>query len=234
MAKACNLLRVATAELGTKESPAGSNRVKYNTEYYGQEVYDGLWGTTFPWCAVFVWWCCKRAGVQLPIKTASCGTLMASAKTHQMWVTSGLKPGDIVIYDFPRGADTDHCGIVESVSNNYVTSIEGNTAIGNDSNGGEVMRRTRPLSQVVGAVRPHYEGEEDDEDVVRYQYLCDVPQAFRPTIKTLMDAGIILGDGGDPAIIDLSHDQVRTLVFSYRGGAFDAKLRACRMTPAIP
>lgn len=233
MAYASDLVRVAAAELGTKESPAGSNKVKYNTAYYGQEVYDGLWGTSFPWCAVFVWWCCKQARVQLPTKTASCGTLMAYAKKNQMWVTSGFKPGDIVIYDFPGGAATDHCGIVESTSANYVTSIEGNTAIGNDSNGGEVMRRTRPLSQVVGAVRPHYEGEEGDEDVVRYKYLSDVPTAFRATIGVLMDAGIILGDGGDPAVIDLSHDQVRTLVFSYRGGAFDAKLRASGLAPAV-
>lgn len=157
MATAARLLDIARAELGTKESPAGSNKVKYNTEYYGREVYDGLWGTTFPWCAVFVWWCCKKAGVQLPIKTASCGTLMASAKTHQMWVTSGFKPGDIVIYDFPKGADTDHCGIVETAGGASVVSIEGNTAIGNDSNGGEVMRRTRTTSQIIGAVRPKFE-----------------------------------------------------------------------------
>ena len=52
-----------------------------------------------------------------------------------------------------------------------------------------------------------------------------------------MDAGIIQGDGSDPTgngdVIDLSHDQVRTLVFDYRGGAFDRKLMAVGLEPAI-
>ena len=62
MATAQQVLDVARAELGTKESPAGSNNVKYNTAYYGREVYDGLWDTEFPWCVVFLWWCFRQAG----------------------------------------------------------------------------------------------------------------------------------------------------------------------------
>jgi hypothetical protein len=34
-----------------------------------------------------------------------------------------------------------------------VEAVEGNTAVGNDSNGGEVMRRRRFLSQVDGVGR---------------------------------------------------------------------------------
>ena len=37
-------------------------------------------------------------------------------------------------------------------------AIEGNTRVGNDSNGGEVMRRTRKKSSVICFVRPDYEG----------------------------------------------------------------------------
>ena len=32
------ILALARKELGTAESPAGSNHVKYNTAYYGREV----------------------------------------------------------------------------------------------------------------------------------------------------------------------------------------------------
>lgn len=152
MAYASDLLRIAAAELGTKESPAGSNKVKYSSWY-------GLVG---PWCAMFVQWCCSQAGVKLPARTASCGALMNAAQEDGSWVTGNYKPGDVVIYDFPGGAATDHCGIVESVSSNYVTCIEGNTGTNDESNGGEVMRRTRPLSQVVGAVRPAYIDEPSD------------------------------------------------------------------------
>ena len=73
--------------------------------------------------------------------------------------------------------------------------------------------------------------------MVRYTYLKDIPEKFRPTIEKLMDAGIIQGDGSDPTgngdVIGLSHDQVRTLVFVYRGGGFDARLRAAGLSPAV-
>lgn len=79
-----------------------------------------------------------------------------------------------------------------------------------------------------------YEAEEEETEV-RYKYLADIPAKFRPTIERLMDAGIIQGDGSDPAgngdVIDLTHDQVRTLVFVYRGGGFDAKLQAAGLEP---
>lgn len=153
MATAAQLLDIARAELGTNESPAGSNKVKYNTAYYGREVS----GSSYPWCVVFVWWCCQQAGVELPIKTASCSALRAAAQSAGMWVTSGYQPGDIVIYDWGRDGKPDHCGIVESVNGSTVIALEGNTAVGNDSNGGRVMRRTRTLSQIIGAVRPEYE-----------------------------------------------------------------------------
>lgn len=80
---------------------------------------------------------------------------------------------------------------------------------------------------------------EEDEDMVRYTRLVDIPNeyGFRDIINTLMDVRIINGDGSDPNgngdVIDLSHDQVRSLVFEYRGGAFDRKLIAMGMTPAV-
>lgn len=70
-----------------------------------------------------------------------------------------------------------------------------------------------------------------------YQYLKDIPEQFRPVIELLMTVGIIQGDGSDPAgngdVISLTHEQVRTLVFVYRGGGFDAKLRAAGLTPVV-
>lgn len=227
MATAAHLLDIARAELGTKESPDGSNKVKYSTWY----------GLTGPWCVMFVMWCCNQAGVDLPIRTASCSALRAAAQSAGMWVTGGYQSGDIVIYDWGRDGVPDHCGIIETAGGSSVVSIEGNTAVGNDSNGGEVMRRTRTLSQIIGAVRPTFDTETEDDDVTRYTYLTDIPAKFQPIIKTLMDADIIQGDGSDPTgngdVIDLSHDQVRMLVFAYRGGAFDAKLKAAGLTPAV-
>lgn len=71
--------------------------------------------------------------------------------------------------------------------------------------------------------------EEQEEAVETYQYLKDIPAKFKPVIETLMNAGIIQGNGSDPTgngdVINLTHEQVRTLVFVYRGGGFNETLR---------
>lgn len=173
MAAARQVLDIARAQLGTRESPSGSNAVKYNTAYYGRAVYDGLWGTTFPWCVVFCWWCFREAGASELFfgggKTASCTELRDWAKRSGRWVTGDYRPGDVVIYDWHDDGRPDHCGIVETAGGSSVVVIEGNTAIGNDSNGGEVMRRTRALGDILGAYRPAY--EEDDMDIIDIEHL---------------------------------------------------------------
>ena len=81
------------------------------------------------------------------------------------------------------------------------------------------------------------EFNKEEEEVVTYKYLKDVPEKFRPIINDLMTAGVIQGDGSDPNgngdVINLTHEQVRTLVFVYRGGGFDAKLRTAGLIPAV-
>lgn len=128
-----------------------------------------------PWCMMFVQWCFHQAGAidSLPLKTASCGALMRAAQKSGQWKTKDYKSGDVVIYDFPGGASTDHCGIIESVSDKKITAIEGNTSFsGSQSNGGMVCRKIRPYSQIVGAVRPKFAiEEEDDMDANRFKEL---------------------------------------------------------------
>ena len=231
MATAKEILAVALAELGYTESPAGSNRTKYG-KWFG---LDGQ-----PWCMMFVQWCFRQAGGQdlLPALTASCGALMRAAQAKGCWVTGGYQPGDVVIYDFPgNNVKTDHCGIVEQLSGGGIMAIEGNTGSGNDADGGQVQRRVRSNKVILGGFRPDYDMEEKEDEVVTYKYLKDVPEKFRPIINDLMTAGIIQGDGSDPIgngdVINLTHDQVRTLVFVYRGGGFDRKLLVAGLTPAV-
>ena len=143
------VLKIAAWQLGVMELPAGSNRQKYGESF-------GMNGQ--PWCMMFVWWVFREAGFHL-FKTASCTTLATRYKQAGQWVTSGYKPGDIVMFDFTgRRAKTEHVGIVESVSadGKTLTTIEGNTGTGNQANGGAVMRRTRSVSLVTGACRPEY------------------------------------------------------------------------------
>lgn len=146
-----DILAVAKSQLGVKESPAGSNKCKYCTEY----------GVTTAWCVIFLWWCFKQAGTSSLFyggkKCASCSVLMGWAKSNKQWITKGYRPGDLLLYDWNGDGKPEHIGICTAVSGSTLTAIEGNTAVGNDSNGGQVMERTRKVSQVLGAVRPKYE-----------------------------------------------------------------------------
>jgi cell wall-associated NlpC family hydrolase len=59
------------------------------------------------------------------------------------------QPGDLAIFDWDGGLP-DHVGIVIGAHGNTLRTVEGNTGIGNNSDGGEVMRRERRLEQVAG------------------------------------------------------------------------------------
>lgn len=195
MATAAHLLDIARAELGTKESPAGSNKVKYSAWY----------GLTGPWCVMFVMWCCQQAGVDLPVRTASCSVLRAAAKSAGMWVTSDYRPGDIVIYDWGGDKKPDHCGIVETAGGASVVAIEGNTAVGNDSNGGEVMRRTRTMSQIIGAVRPQFEEVTTTESA-----------EIQAAQEWVQDAGIMTGYADGQMHLDNTVTRRQMLLVLYR------------------
>ena len=68
-----------------------------------------------------------------------------------MWVGRAAPlPGDIAIYNW-NGGEPDHIGIVsKDLGNGTFEAIEGNTGVNDFSNGGQVMRVVRFLSQVNG------------------------------------------------------------------------------------
>lgn len=158
MSSAAKVLEIARAEIGVKESPSGSNKVKYNTEYYGRAVS----GANYAWCAVFVWWVFKEAGCpELYFggkKSAFCPTVADYYILKKQTVSKNKgQAGDIVLFDWNQDNSSDHVGIIESrnADGSYVC-IEGNTAVGNNSNGGKVMRRVRYQSQISWICRPKY------------------------------------------------------------------------------
>jgi len=147
-----DVLWIAAAEVGMKESSAGNNRVKYNRAFYGREVS----GAAYPWCCAFVWWVSKQAGFNLH-KTASCTALAAAYKKAGQWVDYGPNPGDIVMFDFTwQKKITQHVGIVDRFVGDWVYTIEGNTSLTSNDNGGAVMRRKRNPKLITGACRPGY------------------------------------------------------------------------------
>jgi hypothetical protein len=138
-----DIVRIAAGEIGTEESPKNSNKTKYGK----WARYDGV-----PWCGLFTSWVYEKAGFPLPRigfrfnGFAGCQTAVAYFRKHKKIVTDP-QPGDIVFYDWNKDGRHDHVGIFEVwIDKDTFTAIEGNTAVGNDSNGGKVMRRNRNKS----------------------------------------------------------------------------------------
>jgi len=135
-------LNQAKSQLGVKESPANSNQCKF-TQWYG------LVG---PWCAMFVTWAFETVGDSPAFVKGSRYAYVpyvvsdAQGGRYGLSLTSSPIPGDLVCYDWD-GGDYDHIGIFESGNSNSWNAIEGNTSTSNNSNGGEVMRRSRSRSQ---------------------------------------------------------------------------------------
>jgi hypothetical protein len=142
-------LAEALRHVGVRESPPGSNRTMFG-RWFG---VDGV-----PWCAIFVSYCFDvGAGVVLCRGWRGAGVStrgVAYVPTLSSWLratgraaTGPPRPGDIAIFDWDGGVP-DHVGIVIRAARGAIETVEGNTAVGNDSDGGEVMRRRRSPAQV--------------------------------------------------------------------------------------
>ncbi len=213
------ILTIAQAQIGTKEYPFGSNRVKYNTAYYGREVS----GTEYPWCCAFVWWVFREAGAaelfRGGTKTAYCPNLM---DYHKGQAVKDYRPGDVIFFNFSGGKTAKHVGICEKWDGKTITTIDGNTGEGNEANGGAVMRRTRDKKYIVGAYRPAYE-EEDTVDQKQFDAMMEnwlARQADKPASAwSKMDEAEAAGitDGTRPGSF-ATREEVATMLVNMKKG----------------
>jgi hypothetical protein len=157
------LIAIEQAYIGTKESPANSNLVRFNDQYFGRK------GVSAPWCATSQFCAFEEAGLlsllwgDKPKARAAVAEGVKNWKSLAIklgrWYTSGFKRGDVVIFDFSgKRIATEHIGYIESAGTSIssITTLEGNTGSGSNSNGGEFLRRTREVKYVTGVFRPNY------------------------------------------------------------------------------
>lgn len=141
------MLSIARGHIGKKESPAGSNKVP---------EFSGWYGVVGPWCAMFVTRCGADAGLSAFIRGsrwAYCPYMVSDAQAGRNGLvkvaSSSVEPGDIVLFDWGGDNVADHVGLFERwTGSSTFNAIEGNTSVDNDSNGGEVMRRSRSTGDV--------------------------------------------------------------------------------------
>ena len=173
------LLEIARAEVGYLEKKSNSELYD-KTANAGSNNYTKYWAAIKPdyqcqpWCACFVTWCFVKAfGQEMAAKLLKhypyvyCPT-MANLFT----LYANPQPGDVVI--FKRNGTFTHTGIVETVSGDYFTTIEGNTSGGNTivANGGGVHQKGYYNSNLPGTkfCRPDWDLVKESEELTLTQY----------------------------------------------------------------
>lgn len=154
-----DLIEVAKTQIGYHEGNSTSDLGGGNSSGSGNYTEYGYWyGMQDQWCAMFVSWCLRQAGVPNSVvqSHASCTNWVSWFQTNATYYTrsSGYVPasGDIIF--FKSDAVTrasDHVGIVNYVSGNTVYTIEGNSS-------NQVRTRSYALSDtyIVGYGIPAY------------------------------------------------------------------------------
>lgn len=163
---------------GVKEQPAGSNhgpdvwrkdargkQWKGGIDYWCH-LANGIRGG-YPWCSAFATSAFYLTGREIgDARRASVQYFELWAKAQGDLVTRPFR-GDLVCYDWNADNWYDHIGIVQRVlalptakAPLLIRAIEGNTSLGNQSNGGQVMLRTRYAShcRFVRIPDPPHEG----------------------------------------------------------------------------
>ncbi|MDX2196253.1 MAG: TIGR02594 family protein [Cytophagales bacterium] len=133
-----NLLQIATTQLGVKEVPGASHNeqiLKYSKEAGFSWINDD----ETPWCAIFVSWCAKKAGLAFSKQPS------ARSWLHQGMPVTTPEPGDVVVFwrESPTSAK-GHVGIFLGYSKDStrVYCLGGNQ-------GNQVSITAMPASQVL-------------------------------------------------------------------------------------
>ena len=192
------VLNVAREQIGylEKRTPYDEDSKTGNAGYnnynkYARDLQKEIgspFADGYAWCCSFVEWCFVRAYGKseayklLGVWTAYCPTLVSKFKNMCRWHTSNPKRGDVIFF-YDSTGDYGHVGIVDSVDDTTVYTIEGNTSstVGVVPNGGGVFRKSYSIgySRIAGYGSPNYESKPKG----KYTKKLPVLTAKRPVLK---------------------------------------------------
>lgn len=133
------LLLVASREVGVHES--GGNNLGARVEQYLAAV--GLPGGN-PWCAAFVAFCMREAGIQGWPMTGDTWALRSWAQQHGCYTSTPDEEDVFLLLD--GNGDPMHTGLVTAVRGAVVDTVEGNTGMVSDTDGDGVARKSRSVT----------------------------------------------------------------------------------------
>ncbi len=173
-----SLVSMAKSQIGIKERSSGSDDILYNDWYYGRRVNNNGVSARYAWCAVFVSWCAKEAGISNSIIPWTAGTTDMKNKLINSGGVSHLKgsgyrpqSGDIVFFGSNA---SQHVGIVEYSTQDRVYYIDGNNTQTNP-HGVHYSNCSLSYGSLWGFVTPNYPGA--------------VPSTPQPSFGNLVNLG---------------------------------------------
>ena len=155
-----NVLSIAQSYLGVEMGSAEHKKIvdAYNSVNPKPVGYTVKYSDD--WCDVFVTTVFQQAGLSSLIGR-ECGVQRHIGIMQQKGIWQGKvlpKAGDVITFDWDGGGFADHIGIVESVKDGIVTTIEGNSSPYTSSGNTKVNRKTYNwnASYIKGYARPNY------------------------------------------------------------------------------
>lgn len=180
-----SLVSMAKSQIGIKERSSGSDDILYNDWYYGRRVNNNGVSARYAWCAVFVSWCAKEAGISNSIIPWTAGTTDMKNKLINSGGVSHLKgsgyrpqSGDIVFFGSNA---SQHVGIVEYSTQDRVYYIDGNNTQTNP-HGVHYSNCSLSYGSLWGFVTPNYSGAvPSNPQISKNQYWYDLQDRIEIT-----------------------------------------------------
>ena len=156
-----SVLNIARNYLGVQSGSAEHKKIvdAYNSVDPKPVGYTAKYSDD--WCDIFVTTVFQQAGLS-DLIGRECGVQRHIGIMEKKGIWKGMtqpKVGDIVTFDWDGGGWADHIGIVESVNNGVITTIEGNSAqYSGDTAPTKVNRKTYAWNSryIKGYARPNY------------------------------------------------------------------------------
>ena len=176
---------------------------------------------SYDWCAATITANAIRQDMTgIFAKECSCTLQIRQWQRMGRWVERdnyAPQTGDIIYYAWDAtGSDdwissVDHVGAIVSCEGGYITAIEGNYK-------NNISRRRIPVNYkfIRGFAVPDYASlaTEEEDDMVRYKTIDEIPEGFRAETQELIDLGF--NGYGDERGLFVTEDMLRCMIVMLR------------------
>lgn len=127
-----DIINVAKSQKNYHEGSTPDDLSGFGTGYYDYTEYNYWYGYTVGWCAIFISWCARQAGIPESIisNNSWADGQGGNFGEKEVYAFADHEPqkGDIVYIDNDSDPDADHVGLVYDVDDTFIYTLEGNTS----------------------------------------------------------------------------------------------------------